>query len=46
MKDEERREPKKGSPYRFQCGTHETAAEVALRVDEIYQEAKEDERSF
>lgn len=46
MKDE-KDGTKKGQPYRFQCGTHETAAEVAIRVDEIYQEAKkEDEEVF
>lgn len=33
--------------YRFQIGTHETADEVAERIDEIYQEAKkQDEEVF
>lgn len=33
--------------YRFQIGTHETAKEVADRIDEIYQEAKkQDEEVF
>lgn len=33
--------------YRFQIGTHETAEEVAKRIDEIYQEAKkQDEEVF
>lgn len=46
MKDE-KDGTKKGQPYRFQCGTHETAAEVAERIDEIYQEAKkQDEEVF
>lgn len=46
MKDE-KEGTKKGQPYRFQCGTHETATEVAERVDEIYQEAKkQDEEVF
>lgn len=46
MKDE-KDGTKKGQPYRFQCGTHETANEVAERIDEIYQEAKkQDEEVF
>lgn len=46
MKDE-KDGTKKGQPYRFQCGTHETAAEVADRIDAIYQEAKkQDEEVF
>lgn len=46
MKDE-KDGTKKGKPYRFQCGTHETAIEVAERIDKIYQEAKkQDEEVF
>lgn len=46
MKDE-KDGTKKGQPYRFQCGTHETAGEVAERIDVIYQEAKkQDEEVF
>lgn len=46
MKDE-KDGTKRGQPYRFQCGTHETALEVAERIDEIYQEAKkQDEEVF
>jgi len=39
MKDE-KDGTKRNEPYRFQIGTHETAGEVAERIDEIYQEAK------
>jgi type I restriction enzyme M protein len=46
MKDE-KDGTKKGEPYSFQIGTHETADEVAERIDEIYQAAKkEDEEVF
>lgn len=46
MKDE-KDGTKKNDPYRFQIGTHETADEVAERIDEIYQEAKkQDEEVF
>lgn len=46
MKDE-KDGTKRNEPYRFQIGTHETALEVAERIDEIYQEAKkQDEEVF
>lgn len=46
MKDE-KDGTKRNDPYRFQIGTHETADEVAKRIDEIYQEAKkQDEDVF
>lgn len=46
MKDE-KDGTKRNEPYRFQIGTHETATEVAERIDEIYQEAKkQDEEVF
>lgn len=46
MKDE-KDGTKNKEPYRFQIGTHETADEVAERIDEIYQEAKkQDEEVF
>ncbi|WP_162342894.1 N-6 DNA methylase [Cyclobacterium salsum] len=46
MKDE-KDGTKRNDPYRFQIGTHETAEEVAERIDEIYQEAKkQDEEVF
>ncbi len=38
IKDE--KETKKGEPYKFQIGTHETAEEVFKRIDSIYQKAK------
>lgn len=34
---------KKGEPYNFQIGTHETAEEVFNRIDAIYQKAKKEE---
>jgi type I restriction enzyme M protein len=38
---------KRGEPYAFQIGTHESAEEVFKRIDEIYQKArKEDEEVF
>ena len=42
MKDE-KDGTKRNEPYRFQIGTHETADEVAERIDEIYQEAKKED---
>lgn len=46
MKDE-KDGTKKNEPYSFQIGTHETADEVTVRIDEIYQEAKkQDEEVF
>ncbi|RZK10099.1 MAG: hypothetical protein EOO46_11795 [Flavobacterium sp.] len=46
MKDE-KDGTRRNEPYRFQIGTHETAYEVAKRIDEIYQEAKkQDEEVF
>jgi type I restriction enzyme M protein len=38
LKDE--KDTHKGSPYKFQIGTHETAEEVFNRINEIYQKAK------
>ncbi len=38
---------RKGDPYSFQIGTHESADEVFKRIDDIYQKAKkEDEEVF
>ena len=46
MKDE-KDGTKRNEPYSFQIGTHETADEVAKRINEIYQEAKkQDEEVF
>ncbi|MGC8691155.1 MAG: restriction endonuclease subunit M [Caldisericum sp.] len=39
LKDE--KDTTKGSPYKFQIGTHETADEVFNRINGIYQKAKE-----
>ncbi len=39
LKDE--KETRKGEPYKFQIGTHETAEDVFKRINEIYQKAKQ-----
>ncbi|MDE2591136.1 MAG: N-6 DNA methylase, partial [Patescibacteria group bacterium] len=41
LRDEKER--KKGEPYRFQIGTHESADEVYNRIKSIYEEAKTDD---
>lgn len=46
MKDE-KDGTKRNEPYHFQIGTHETANDVAVRINEIYKEAKkQDEEVF
>ncbi len=40
QEEKERTVTKKGEPYKFQIGTHETPEEVFRRVDKIYQYAK------
>ena len=40
QEEKERTITKKGEPYKFQIGTHESAEEVFKRVDSIYQNAK------
>ncbi len=40
QEEKERTVTKKGEPYKFQIGTHETPEEVFKRVDKIYQYAK------
>jgi len=39
--EKERTVTKRGEPYKFQIGTHETSEEVFKRVDKIYQYAKQ-----
>ena len=41
QEEKERTVTKKGEPYKFQIGTHETPEEVFRRIDKIYQYAKE-----
>lgn len=41
LKDE--KATKRGEPYQFQIGTHESSAEVAQRVSAIYRKAKEED---
>lgn len=41
QEEKERIVTKKGEPYKFQIGTHETPEEVFKRVDSIYQYAKQ-----
>ena len=40
QEEKERTVTKKGEPYKFQIGTHETPEEVFKRIDSIYQYAK------
>src|SRR3989344_2133643 len=40
QEEKERTVTKKGEPYKFQIGTHETPEEVFKRIDKIYQYAK------
>ena len=40
QEEKERTVTKKGDPYKFQIGTHETPEEVFKRIDHIYQYAK------
>lgn len=41
QEEKERTVTKKGEPYKFQIGTHETPEEVFKRIDSIYQYAKQ-----
>ena len=40
QEEKERTVTRKGEPYKFQIGTHETSEEVFKRINEIYQYAK------
>ncbi|MBI2130939.1 type I restriction enzyme HsdR N-terminal domain-containing protein [Candidatus Woesearchaeota archaeon] len=43
---DEKQGTKKGDPYKFQIGTHETAEEIFKRINSIYQNAKEEDEEI